>query len=601
MCGIGGVVTAGGGTEKSVDAALLGDSLGHRGRYGRGSYAAECVSLHSARHAVIALAEAGQPLYDVTGEFVLVGSGEVYNYRELAARLGPDRRLRMSPGDLQVALELFAAHGSAAFEELRGPFALAVWDRMRKRLTITRDRLGERPLYYYDSDAEFVFASEVRCLDAALAGRLTRDDVSLLSFIGLGRMMAGRTMYREIRALPPGAVLQVDLRRGTRAWQQLSPVSSLRDAGSCPPGDEEVLALLDQATSRAFVADCPVTVGFSGGIDSSVVLKAALEKAHLVSAITVFSPLTAETDENLRRARAVAELLGVTVQEVPFFLPPFDAMLGMLRATLDLPCAEPLVMHNDALHAAAGAQARVLVGGHGADEVFGGYARYLVLLADGKQSSTREWMAASPWERWNRTARWPQLADMLFSDEFTAAVDLPQDGVDRPAAYGLCENTDPVLFGQALDLFQLMCYDNFRVGDENGIFRGVEVRSPFFDIDLIAGAFARPPGKRINAANPKHLLKRVFAGSSLEHLFDEPKVGFDDNFPYPDWIAGNWAYFSDVIASSQLVKQGVLRDGIMRQLPRLDWRSQWRLFALSAWLTRLFAAPNDCRACLRYA
>jgi hypothetical protein len=103
---------------------------------------------------------------------------------------------------------------------------------------------------------------------------------------------------------------------------------------------------------------------------------------------------------------------------------------------------------------------------------------------------------------------------------------------------------------------------------------------------LIAGVFARPAGQRINPANPKHLLKRVFARSPLEHLFDEPKVGFDDNFPYPDWIAGNWAHFSDVIASGPLVKQGILRDGILRQLPRLDWRSQWRLFALSAWLTR---------------
>ena len=337
MCGIGGIVNAGGLAGSSVDTALLRDSLEHRGRFGRGCYVGECVSLHSARHAVIALAEADQPLLDVTGEFVLVGNGGVYNYRDLAARLGSDRRSRLRPGDLQVALELFAAHGAAAFEELRGPFALAVWDRTRKRLTITRDRLGERPLYYYDNGTEFVFASEVRCLEAVLAGQLTHDDVSLLSFIGLGRTMADRTMYWEIRALPPGAVLQVDMRRGTRAWQQLSPVSSLRDADSGSPGDEEVLALLDQATSRALVADSPVAVGFSGGIDSSVVLKAALEKAHLVSAITVFSPLTPRTDENLRRARAVAELLGVTLLEIPFVLPPFDATLGVLHATLDLP------------------------------------------------------------------------------------------------------------------------------------------------------------------------------------------------------------------------------------------------------------------------
>jgi asparagine synthase (glutamine-hydrolysing) len=586
MCGIGGILTARSEAGTGADAALLGDSLGHRGRSGRGSYTGEQVSLHSARHAVIALAEAEQPLHDSTGEFVLVGNGEVLNYRDLTAQLTPDRRSHLRPGDLQVALELFATRGPAVFEELRGPFALAVWDRTRERLTLVRDRLGERPLYYYDDGDEFVFASEVRCLEAALCGRLTHDDASLLSFIGLGRLTGDRSLYQEIKALPAGAVLQVDARYGTRVWQQLSPISSLRDGLSDPPGDEELLALLDQANSRALVTDCPVAVGFSGGIDSSVVLKSAMEKTHVAAIITVFSASTPDEDENLHRARAVAELLGVGVLEVPFTLPSFDITLDVLHTTLDQPCPEPLVMHNDALHTAASAHADVLLGGHGADEVFGGYARYSVLLADGGRSGTREWMAASPWERWNRTAGWPQLVDDLVSEDFAAAVDLPEDVLGRPTPYGFVEHTDPVLFGQALDLFRLMCYDNFRATDENGIVRGVEVRSPFFDIDLIAGAFARPVGQRINPANPKRVLKRVFEGTLLEHSFGARKVGFDDNFPYPDWIAGNWAHFSDVIAEGPLVKLGVLRDGVLHRLSKLDWPSQWRLFTLSAWLTR---------------
>ena len=586
MCGIGGILTTRGGAGNGADAALLGDSLGHRGRSGRGSYTGEHVSLHSARHAVIALAEAEQPLYDATCEFVLVGNGEVLNYRDLIARLTPDRRNHLRPGDLQVALELFATRGPVAFEELRGPFALAVWDRTRERLTLARDRLGERPLYYYDDGDEFVFASEVRCLEATLRGRLTHDDGSLLSFIGLGRLTGDRTIYREIKALPAGAVLQVNARYETRVWQQLSPISSLRDGLSDPPDDEEVLALLDQANNRALVADCPVAVSFSGGIDSSVVLKAAIEKTNVAAIITVFSAPTPHEDENLHRARAVAELLGVGVLEVPFTLPSFDVMLDVLHTTLDQPCAEPLVMHNDALHTAASAHARVLIGGHGADEVFGGYARYPVLLADGGRSGTREWMAASPWERWNRTAAWPRLVDDLVSEEFAAAADLPEEVLGGPTPYGFAEHTDPVLFGQALDLFQLMCYDNFRATDENGIFRGVEVRSPFFDIDLIAGAFALPVDQRINPANPKHLLKRMFEGTPLEHSFGASKVGFDDNFPYPAWIAENWAHFFAVIAEGPLVKLGVLRDGVLHRLPELDWLSQWRLFTLSAWLTR---------------
>ncbi|ROO86725.1 asparagine synthase (glutamine-hydrolysing) [Actinocorallia herbida] len=586
MCGIGGVLTIGGGEASGANSALFEHALGHRGRSGRGSYTGGRISMHCARHAVIALAEAEQPLHDATGGFVMVGNGEVLNHRDLIPRLTPERRDRLRPGDLQVALELFAAHGPAAFEDLRGPFALAVWDRARERLTLVRDRLGERPLYYFDDGAEFVFASEVRCLEAVLRGRLTHDDTSLLTFLGLGRCTGARTMYREIKALPPGEVLRVDLRDGARARRRLSPVSGLRDGLADPPGDAEVLDLLDQACRRVLVADRPLAVGFSGGIDSTVVLKAAMDRTDVAAVITVFSAADPDEDENLRRARAVARLLGVEVTEVPFALPSFDATLDVLHTTLDQPCAEPLVLHNDALHTAAGAHAGVLLGGHGADEVFGGYARYPVLLADGGRSATRAWMAASPWERWNRAAGWPRLVAELVSPEFAAAVDLPEDALDRPVPYGSAEDTDPVLFGQALDLFRLMAYDNFRATDENGIVRGVEVRSPFFDLDLIAGAFARPVGRRVDAANPKGLLKRRFEGTPLAPAFGARKVGFDDHFPYPAWISGNLPHFSEMIAEGPLVKMGLLRDGVVPRLSELDWRSQWRLFALSAWLTR---------------
>ncbi|MBD2830625.1 hypothetical protein ID875_30640 [Streptomyces globisporus] len=158
---------------------------------------------------------------------------------------------------------------------------------------------------------------------------------------------------------------------GPRHTASLAPVSALRSA---PASQEEVDAVLAQAQRRALVADHPVAVGFSGGMDSAAVLSAALDGAGAAAVITVYSELSPVTDVNLRRARSLAPLLGVRLTEVPFRMPTVQGAVDILNSTLDGPAAEPLVLHNDALHAAAREHSAVVVGGHGADEVFGGYA-----------------------------------------------------------------------------------------------------------------------------------------------------------------------------------------------------------------------------------
>ncbi|MGY5309161.1 asparagine synthetase B family protein [Nocardia gipuzkoensis] len=592
MCGIGGILTKTcGGIGAGADGVRqLEASLGRRGRSGRGAFIDEHVSLHCARHAVIAVDAAHQPLHDLTGDLVMVGNGEVLNYRDLAAQLPLDRRRCLPPGDLQVALELFATAGSSAFERLRGPFALAVWDRVDRQLTLVRDRLGERPLYYYNGSDVFMFASEVRCIEAALNGRLNLDEASILSFIGLGRTIGDRTLFKEIKAVPPGGVLQIDVQGGGLSHRSLAPIARLHSERDGSTGEDEILALLDQANRRALTTDCPVTVGFSGGIDSSVVLKAALDGAEVAAVITVFSATEPSEDVNLHRARAMAKLFGIDLLEVPFTLPSMDDTVELLNTTLDQPSAEPLVLHNDALHATASIHAPVMLGGHGADEVFGGYARYAAVLADRNRSATQQWMNASLWERWRRTSGWKQLIEEVIDDDFAAAAGTRLEALGRPFPYDHVEDTDPVLFGQALDLFRLMSHDNFRVPDENGIARGVEVRSPFFDIDLIASVFALPVHQRIAPPISKHLLHRVFAGTPLEQAFTVGKVGFDDHFPYPKWIADNSEYFCLSVTEGALASMGVMRHDALRHFTELDWRLQWRLFALSMWLARQSAS-----------
>ncbi|GAA2640340.1 asparagine synthetase B family protein [Streptomyces axinellae] len=586
MCGIGGVILKRrSATDRDGMMRRLRASLAHRGRSSAGGFTDERAALHCARHAVIAVEDARQPLLDSRRNLVMVGNGEILNYRDLVRRLPPERARRLRPGDLQVALELYAERGADAFEELRGPFALAAWDSRAGELTLVRDRLGERPLYYYDSPDFFAFASEIRCLAAALPpGLLHRDEAALLSFLGLGRMTDGRTPYREIRTVPAGAVLRIGgAGAGPRQLASLTPVSGLRPA---PAGLEEIDELLARAHRRALVADQPVAVGFSGGIDSTAVLRAAQGGAGAAAVVTVYSELAPASDINLHRARELAPVLGVELTEVPFRMPTLDGAEDILNTTLDGPAAEPLVLHNDTLHAAARDHSAVLLGGHGADEVFGGYVRYAALRAEAEAVPTPKWLASSAWERWNRAAGWQRFLRDFGAPDLAAAAPVPADPLERPFPYADAEEGDRVLFGQALDLFRLMTYDNFRATDENGIARQVEVRSPFFDIDLVAGIYSLPVADRLGQGTPKPLLRRAFQGTPLAGAFTERKVGFDDHFSYSDWMVENWPRFSSAIVDGPLKGTGILRDGALDRLQERDWRTLWRLFSLSTWLTR---------------
>ncbi|MFF2602346.1 asparagine synthetase B family protein [Streptomyces californicus] len=586
MCGIGGIVLK---QRSRVDRnhmmERLRAGLAHRGRSSQGDFADTRAALHCARHAVIAVEAAQQPLRDSRNELVMVGNGEILNYKELEQQLPAARTRPLLPGDLQVALEMYAEHGIGALEKLRGPFAVALWDSQSGELTLARDRLGERPLYFFDCPDFFAFASEVRCLAAALPpGLLNLDEEAALAFLGLGRVPTGRTLYREIFAVPAGSVLRMGTQSfGPRHTASLAPVSALRSA---PASQEEVDAVLAQAQRRALVADHPVAVGFSGGMDSAAVLSAALDGAGAAAVITVYSELSPVTDVNLRRARSLAPLLGVRLTEVPFRMPTVQGAVDILNSTLDGPAAEPLVLHNDALHTAAREHSAVVVGGHGADEVFGGYARYAALRAQ-EPAPTKHWLASSAWERWNRSGAWHRFVEENAAPHLADRVSASfPDPLEKPFPYAWAESSDPVLFGQALDMFRLMTYDNFRATDENGMARQVEVRSPFFDLDLLAAVYSLPVTERLGTGGSKPLLRRSFRNTPLAGAFNEPKVGFDDHFSYADWMAENWLQFSAAITDGPLKGTGILQDGALDNLEHRDWRTLWRLFSLSAWLRR---------------
>lgn len=339
--------------------------------------------------------------------------------------------------------------------------------------------------------------------------------------------------------------------------------------------------LVDQACTRCFVSDRPVAVAFSGGIDSTVVLSRALAQADVASVLTLYASDRAH-DEDLACARAVASVLGVDLVEVPVSLPDADAVTRLMQDRLDGPAAEPMVVHNDELHRAAGGLAGVLVGGHGADEVFAGYARYHAVWGRRKLPAVAVDAASAGWERLQRVLLWDAFcARYLDSSTVRDIMEQQTNPIDDWTLDVTGAEPDPVFRAQVLDLLVLQAYDNLRVPDENGMVHCVEVRSPYFDVDLLAGVFSLPENARFEPAAPKRVLRERIKDPRLAPYLRLPKVGFDDAFQYSRWIAAHAAELREVIASGPLGDLGVLRPGFTTTKSTVDGRLLWRMFALS--------------------
>src|SRR3954466_16004919 len=272
MCGICGIVR---GDGRAVDPAVLGAmsyTLRHRGPDSAGEALLGEAGLAARRLAIIALEGGDQPIANEDGRIVVVQNGEIYNHAELRAELeAAGHRFRTPPSDTEVLVHLYEQHGPRFAERLRGMFAVAVWDSERRRLVLAPDRFGIKPLYYRDVPGELAFSSELKAL-RALPGLSRELDLDALeAFLAFNAIHGSRTIFREGRKLPPGHVLVLE---GGRA--RLERYAFDRPVPEREQGAEPWEALAGERRERLrdsvrahLVADVPVGVLLSGGIDSS--------------------------------------------------------------------------------------------------------------------------------------------------------------------------------------------------------------------------------------------------------------------------------------------------------------------------------------------
>ena len=377
MCGICGLVSLDGAAVDPDVLAAMNDTLVHRGPDSSGAFVEGNVGLAARRLAIIDLAGGDQPVGNEDGRIQVVQNGEIYNHAELRTRLERAGHRFATRSDTEVLVHLYEERGPAFVEELRGMFAIALWDRLERRLLLARDRFGIKPLYYRVAGGELSFASELKALLAMPGFSHEVDPDALEAYLAFNSIPAPLTIFAEARKLPPGHML---LWQGgapaLRRYARPRPVPAGRERAE-NEGDlaEELRERLRDSVRAHLVSDVPVGVLLSGGIDSSALAAlAARESSYRVSTFSIGFEERAFNE--LDQARLVAERYGTDHHEL-IVRPDAVELLPRLAQAFDEPFADSSALPTYLVSELAAGTVKVALSGEGGDELFGGYHTYV--------------------------------------------------------------------------------------------------------------------------------------------------------------------------------------------------------------------------------
>lgn len=555
MCGICGVFNF--GTHEPASAAALkrsADAMAHRGPDDEGFYLDGELGLGNRRLSIIDLAGGHQPISNEDGTLWITFNGEIYNYRELRPDLEARGHQFRTASDTETIVHLYEQYGTACLDQLRGMFAFALWDSRRRRLLLARDRLGIKPVFYRletagGSSARLVFASELRALRELATGQLEIDPQSIYDFFGFRYVPAPGTLYQGVQKLLPGHYLLAGP-GGVEThsyWDIAAEEEDTRPAGEIA---REVVDRLRESVKLRLIADVPLGVFLSGGVDSSAVVALAAELGH--RPLRTFSVGFAEPRySELPFARAVAGRHKTEHHELVVKPEDLSEDLPHLIAFRDEPVAEPTDVALYRMSRLAARSVKVVLAGEGGDELFAGYPKYAADRLAGLWSALPEevtaklaaWLpysqrrariameALSIRDEAERSATWfasfsRQEREALFAADFLAAVDPAHPARVFAGYLERLRDRSPLKRMLYADL-KVWLPDNLLLrGDQMTMAASIEERVPFLDHKLVELA-ARIPGRLLTRGfRTKALLKEALAPYVSTEILRRRKTGF---------------------------------------------------------------------------
>jgi asparagine synthase (glutamine-hydrolysing) len=642
MCGLAGFLGQVHGTDCDSALRRMCDTIISRGPDDAGYWHdfEQQIGLGHRRLSILDLSPAGhQPMESTNGRFVIVFNGEIYNHLDLR------KALENSPApagegiksnwrghsDTETLLAGFEAWGiQATVEQAIGMFAIAVWDRETQSLTLVRDRIGEKPLYYGWQGDNFLFGSEVKALKAHPAFHAEIDRGALSMFMRYNYIPAPYSIYQGIAKLLPGCLLTVSLRHREPQLCTYWSASQVAEAGVAKPfgggavqAVDELEILLKDSVRQQMMADVPLGAFLSGGVDSSTVV--ALMQAQSSRPVKTFTiGFNEEAYSEAAPAKAVAQHLGTEHTEL--YVTPQQAMevIPKLPALYCEPFADSSQIPTFLVSQLAKQHVTVSLSGDAGDELFCGYNRYQLTESLWKKLSIIprpvRGMAAkgitlvSP-QTWNRYAGflpWTSVGDKLHkaagvmtsasvADLYLGMVSswaepaaLVIGGIEPPT---LLTGNSPMLTGlsdvermMALDTLTYLPDDILVKVDRAAMGNSLESRVPFLDHRVVEYAWRLPMEYKLRQGQTKWAVRQVLYRYVPQEMIERPKMGF--GFPIDKWLRGplrGWA--EDLLSEARLQREGYFYPGPIQQKwaehlsGNRNWSGQlWAVLMFQAWL-----------------
>jgi asparagine synthase (glutamine-hydrolysing) len=618
MCGINGVYFYGEERESTTVVRRMNEQMAHRGPDAEGSFCESKIGLGHRRLSIIDLeAISNQPFYSIDKRYILVFNGEIYNYLEIRAQLNYPFQTQ---SDTEVVLAAYLQWGSTCLEKFNGMFALAIWDREKEELFLGRDRLGIKPLYYWQSNTEFVFASEIRSLiKSGLIPKKLNHNV-LGEYLRYQTVHAPNTILEGVKLLMPGNFMRIS-EEGVHQQAYWSAESNRRDEdfSNVVSNRKRIKELFFGAVEKRLVADVPFGAFLSGGIDSSSIVAAMSEvsKTRPVTFSVVF-------DEKKFSEEKYAQLVAnkFKTEHHAIRLKAKDFLLDIPHAltSMDHPSGDGINTYTVS-KATKEAGITVALSGLGGDELFSGYPVFRQM----DKLSKNAW--AQSWPREFRSAV-GHLNKMIKGDIKSAKLQqlLRLNRLDVENAYPLSRQLflEPLLskvlksyhtnnmvariahetiglntsgsgypLQAQISLLEIKTYMQnvlLRDADQMSMAHALEIRVPFLDHELVEFMLNVPDKQKLEGF-PKKLLVDSLDGLLPKEVYQREKMGFV--FPWEEWlrkdlrelVEENIAFAGELGIMNKRELQKLWSDFLAGK-PTVNWTMIWSIVVLAFWIKK---------------
>ncbi len=563
MCGIVGMINLTGASIDPLQLDRLTDAISHRGPDARGTFLRGNVGLGHRRLKILDLSEAAaQPMVSNDGHTAIVFNGEIYNFVELKKHLQAQGHAFRSTGDTEVLLKLYEVYGDDCVQKLRGQFAFAIFDARRNRVLLARDRVGKKPLKYFQAGGVFAFASELKALRELPQCPRQADPEAIHHFLTMMYVPAPGTGFTGIQKLPAAHILSIDLATGAstlkRYWELSYDTDTRR---SFSDWERDVSTTFEESVKLRMVADVPVGAFLSGGIDSAAVV-AAMSRLSSKSVETFTIGTSHQSHNELPQAELIAKKFGTNHHPITVE-PDIVHLLPELVKMYEEPYADPSVIPTYLVSEQTRKFVTVALNGDGGDENFAGYVRYPILKFSCLWSALPVHMLALPLVKaFHRTMKTTlsyrslrfessikapiterQLQYLSFFTEAEKRVLYKKETPQYPDTYAWYASRTAASRSRAkgwlhqsmsADIETYLADDLLPKVDLGAMAHGLEARSPFLDHTLLELTARMPAEYKLRGLTKKWFLKHLLKDTIPSDILTKPKTGF--RLPLDRWF-----------------------------------------------------------------